>query len=470
MEPVVKRPRVTQDADNADTPPLVVLPSHASWYRADSICSIERRSLPEYFDGLSQLKTPKAYMHMRNCIVSLYREQPGLHLSVTECRRHLAADVGAVMRLHQFLEHWGLINYNASASASTAAAARSGLVLDGPSACAVSAAAATAGATAGTSLPLRASMASGGGAWTPQQTMALLDALESTGEGSSWDDVATSVGRPIEECIGQFLALPIEEPYALESLAGTSATAAIAATAPATEAAERTANGTSTAAVTAAATSTDPMLCQLALLAAASGTPHRETVAALESARDSSSDGANVASSAMAAETEAVESAAAGLRSAARDCMRGVQLRASQLEQEESGQMTALLTTAVDTQLRRMELKLLQLDELSNLVTREREQLERMRHQIYCERIALDQRRAATAPPLLPWAAVPLQTAAAPAPTAVTTIAAAAATAATTATVAAAAVTSASATVALATPAGSSPMAVAAAVDGMDTS
>ena len=43
---------------------------------------------------------------------------------------------------------------------------------------------------------------------------------------------------------------------------------------------------------------------------------------------------------------------------------------------------------------------------MSALAHREREQLERLRHQVFAERMALDQRRAATAPPPLPWAAV----------------------------------------------------------------
>ena len=98
-------------------PPVCFVPTHTSWFRVDAIAELERRALPEFFDGRSSTKTADAYQHARNLIVSLYREQPGLHLSVTECRRHLATDVGAVMRLHQFLEHWGLINYNAQGAA-----------------------------------------------------------------------------------------------------------------------------------------------------------------------------------------------------------------------------------------------------------------------------------------------------------------------------------------------------------------
>ena len=381
-----KRPRASEEAE-AGRAREVVVPSTAAWYRDEAVSSIERHSLPEFFDGSSQTKTPETFLHMRNLIVSLYREQPGLHLSVTECRRHLAADVGSVMRLHQFLEHWGLINYNASSNVAVASASRSGVVLDGPSAASVRAAAASARPAAGTSLPLRASMASGGGDWTPQQTMALLDALE--GEGSSWDEVATAVGRPIEECIGHFLALPIEEPYALEALPPPTAAPLRAAEAASSAAADP--------AVSVAAAASDPTLCQLALLAAAVGAVAEPAVPNGEAGR--------AAVDAMAT----VDATATSLRAAARAALLSVQSRAAQLEQEESGQMVSLLATAVDTQLRRMEIKLVQLDEMQSLLQREREQLDRMRHQVYADRISLEQRRSSTAPPLLPWVAVQLQ-------------------------------------------------------------
>ena len=40
-----------------------------------------------------------------------------------------------------------------------------------------------------------------------------MEALEAHGDGS-WEEVAAQVGKSVEECIGHFLALPIEEPYA----------------------------------------------------------------------------------------------------------------------------------------------------------------------------------------------------------------------------------------------------------------
>lgn len=35
-----------------------------------------------------------------------------MHLTATTCRRNLAGDVCAIMRVHAFLEYWGLINFN----------------------------------------------------------------------------------------------------------------------------------------------------------------------------------------------------------------------------------------------------------------------------------------------------------------------------------------------------------------------
>lgn len=146
-----------------------------------------------------------------------------------------------------------------------------------------------------------------------------------------------------------------------------------------------------------AAAASDPTLCQLALLAAAVGAVAEPAAPRGEAGR------------AAVDATATVDATVTSLRAAARAALLSVQSRAAQLEQEESGQMVSLLATAVDTQLRRMEIKLVQLDEMQSLLQREREQLDRMRHQVYADRISLEQRRSSTAPPLLPWVAVQLQ-------------------------------------------------------------
>lgn len=50
-------------------------------------------------------------MAYRNFMIDSFRLNPMEYLSVTACRRNLAGDVGSVLRVHGFLEQWGLINY-----------------------------------------------------------------------------------------------------------------------------------------------------------------------------------------------------------------------------------------------------------------------------------------------------------------------------------------------------------------------
>ncbi|KAK8854824.1 hypothetical protein IAR55_003563 [Kwoniella newhampshirensis] len=94
----------------AQTHPLVI-PSYSSWFSLATIHPIERRSLPEFFSSRNRSKTPSIYKDYRDFMINTYRLNPGEYLTVTACRRNLAGDVGAIMRVHAFLEQWGLINY-----------------------------------------------------------------------------------------------------------------------------------------------------------------------------------------------------------------------------------------------------------------------------------------------------------------------------------------------------------------------
>ena len=51
------------------------------------------------------------YKEYRDFMVNTYRLNPSEYLTVTACRRNLAGDVCAIIRVHAFLEQWGLINY-----------------------------------------------------------------------------------------------------------------------------------------------------------------------------------------------------------------------------------------------------------------------------------------------------------------------------------------------------------------------
>ncbi|KAK2823882.1 hypothetical protein FQN49_007525 [Arthroderma sp. PD_2] len=89
----------------------IILPSYTSWFDMNTIHSVERKALPEFFNSRNRSKTPAVYKDYRDFMINTYRVNPVEYLTVTACRRNLAGDVCAIMRTHAFLEHWGLINY-----------------------------------------------------------------------------------------------------------------------------------------------------------------------------------------------------------------------------------------------------------------------------------------------------------------------------------------------------------------------
>lgn len=89
----------------------VIIPSYSAWFDMSKIHKVEIRSLPEFFNSRNRSKTPSIYKDYRDFIINSYRLRPRDYLTVTACRRNLAGDVCAIMRVHAFLEQWGLINY-----------------------------------------------------------------------------------------------------------------------------------------------------------------------------------------------------------------------------------------------------------------------------------------------------------------------------------------------------------------------
>lgn len=94
----------------------IIIPSYASWFRMKKIHKIEKDSLPEFFTGNHPSKSPKIYANYRNFMMNSYRLNPNEYLTLTSCRRNLVGDVGTLMRVHRFLNKWGLINYQVNPS------------------------------------------------------------------------------------------------------------------------------------------------------------------------------------------------------------------------------------------------------------------------------------------------------------------------------------------------------------------
>uniref|UniRef100_A0A672HKU4 SWI/SNF related, matrix associated, actin dependent regulator of chromatin, subfamily c, member 1b n=1 Tax=Salarias fasciatus TaxID=181472 RepID=A0A672HKU4_SALFA len=222
-------PRLSEGEENiTEQTHHIIIPSYTSWFNYNSIHSIEKRALPEFFNGKNKSKSPEIS---------------------TSCRRNLTGDVCAVMRVHAFLEQWGLINYQVDAESrplpmgppptphfNVLADTPSGLAplqhkplqvsasqhmlyfpersREKPSDC--------------QNFGLRTDIyarkhpktkgASAGREWTEQETLLLLEALEVYRD--DWNKVSEHVGsRTQDECILHFLRLPIEDPYLEDSSA-----------------------------------------------------------------------------------------------------------------------------------------------------------------------------------------------------------------------------------------------------------
>lgn len=91
-------------------PPEYNVPSFSTWFDISEINEIEKKAFPEYFSGKFDSKTPIIYQEIRNYFINTWREKPRQYLTVTSTRGKLIGDACAILRVHQFLEHWGLIN------------------------------------------------------------------------------------------------------------------------------------------------------------------------------------------------------------------------------------------------------------------------------------------------------------------------------------------------------------------------
>ncbi|KAI5954384.1 RSC8 [Candida jiufengensis] len=95
----------------ADQSQHIIIPSFAKWFELSKIHAIEKKSFPDFFDDEAVYKTPQNYKYIRDFLVNTFRLNPKEYLTITSVRRSLSGDVTSIIRIHQFLEKWGLINY-----------------------------------------------------------------------------------------------------------------------------------------------------------------------------------------------------------------------------------------------------------------------------------------------------------------------------------------------------------------------
>lgn len=196
--------------------------------------------------------------------------------------------------------------------------------------------------------------------WTDQEILLLLEGMEMYDE--DWDQIASHVGtRSREQCVLKFLQLPIEEPYVD----------------PTTEKAI-----TSTG-VQPFSHADNPVLSVVAFLAG---------VVDMKVAAQAAGRGVEELKARLKAEVNKEpmeEDSGTNLEKAASVAIGAAAAKSYLLGEHTSTENMRLLNQAISTQLRKIEVKLSQFDDLEAILDQERRELERVRQEVYCERLAL---------------------------------------------------------------------------------
>lgn len=156
-------------------------PSSASWFQYDLVSSLEKTTFADVLK--TDIDTEK-YKSIRNFIFDSFKSRPNYYLSVTHCRRYISADIYLLIRIHSFLENWGLINGNLSLGSKqfkyTSASYFDKIAKpDNPS--------------------------SSYSEWTKEETSTLLDSILQF--GSDWTTISATVNKSVKACIAQFMSL-----------------------------------------------------------------------------------------------------------------------------------------------------------------------------------------------------------------------------------------------------------------------
>lgn len=87
------------------------IPISTIWFSNKQIHYLEKKSFPEFFVNNLQ-RTPDKYKYIRNQIISLCESHSQSYISASECLNHISGDCCDIIRIHSFLEHWGIINFS----------------------------------------------------------------------------------------------------------------------------------------------------------------------------------------------------------------------------------------------------------------------------------------------------------------------------------------------------------------------
>ena len=102
-----KKASMTEATTSKNTVPPVDLPP---WYDPEKVSDMEKRLLPEWFNDSASHRTEASYILTREKVIGVARADPDKFLTATSIRRCVVGDAGSLLRLHELLTHWRLIN------------------------------------------------------------------------------------------------------------------------------------------------------------------------------------------------------------------------------------------------------------------------------------------------------------------------------------------------------------------------
>uniref|UniRef100_A0A804P8G8 SWI/SNF complex subunit SWI3D n=1 Tax=Zea mays TaxID=4577 RepID=A0A804P8G8_MAIZE len=89
-----------------------VVPTFAGWFSWKEIHPVEKQTLPSFFNGKSEKRTPEVYLAVRNSIMMKFHANPQLQLESKDLAELSIGETDARQEILEFLDHWGLINFH----------------------------------------------------------------------------------------------------------------------------------------------------------------------------------------------------------------------------------------------------------------------------------------------------------------------------------------------------------------------
>jgi len=86
--------------------------SSTGWFSWKEIHPVEKQTLPSFFNGKSEKRTPEIYLAIRNSIMMKFHANPQLQLESKDLAELSIGEIDARQEVLEFLDHWGLINFH----------------------------------------------------------------------------------------------------------------------------------------------------------------------------------------------------------------------------------------------------------------------------------------------------------------------------------------------------------------------